>query len=373
MTSCASSPPPRTPPRHQRADRSGTSVPGDRRFPHTRGAPRTVTRPHDRLYRGRQQRGDVARACRRDARRPRPHREPGAVSAAARGRPAGDGGRPPRRAPAAVQRAADAVAGADAVYTDTWTSMGQESEAAVRQRIFAPFQVNDELMSLAKPGALFMHCLPAHRGEEVTAEVFESDASVVFDQAENRLHSQKALLLMLLAPTAAVRRRWRCTGSARRHPDAERAVESSLMAAPWLAHYDPGVPRRWRPTRTGRSSTTSPTRRASAPKRGAALQRRHGHLRRARSPERRLRRRLRGPRRHARRPRRPAASQLPAVLHRPVRRLEARRHRRAAEPDLHRARARGSAARERRRDGGHADAVLRTRQARSARRPAFAA
>ncbi len=95
----------------------------------------------------------------------------------------------------------DAVAGADAVYTDTWTSMGQETEAERRRAIFAPFQVNDELMSLAKPGALFMHCLPAHRGEEVTAEVFESDASVVFDQAENRLHGQKALLLMLLAPT----------------------------------------------------------------------------------------------------------------------------------------------------------------------------
>jgi ornithine carbamoyltransferase len=96
--------------------------------------------------------------------------------------------------------AADAVAGADAIYTDTWTSMGQEQEAELRRGIFAPYQVNEELMSLAKPGALFMHCLPAHRGEEVTADVFESDASVVFDQAENRLHGQKALLLMLLAP-----------------------------------------------------------------------------------------------------------------------------------------------------------------------------
>ena len=95
---------------------------------------------------------------------------------------------------------ADAVAGADAVYTDTWTSMGQETEAELRRGIFAPYQVNEELMSLAKPGALFMHCLPAHRGEEVTAEVFESETSVVFDQAENRLHGQKALLLMLLAP-----------------------------------------------------------------------------------------------------------------------------------------------------------------------------
>ena len=96
---------------------------------------------------------------------------------------------------------ADAVAGADAVYTDTWTSMGQEAEAGVRRQVFAPYQVNESLMALAKPDALFMHCLPAHRGEEVTAEVFESSASVVFDQAENRLHCQKALLLMLLAPS----------------------------------------------------------------------------------------------------------------------------------------------------------------------------
>src|SRR5881296_285587 len=95
--------------------------------------------------------------------------------------------------------AADAVAGADAIYTDTWTSMGQESEADIRRRVFAAYQVNDDLMSLARPGALFMHCLPAHRGEEVTADVIESDVSVVFDQAENRLHGQKALLLMLLA------------------------------------------------------------------------------------------------------------------------------------------------------------------------------
>jgi len=100
--------------------------------------------------------------------------------------------------------AADAVAGAEAVYTDTWTSMGQEHEADLRRAAFAPFQVNEELMALAKPGALFMHCLPAHRGEEVTAEVFESEASVVFEQAENRLHGQKALLMMLLAPNASI-------------------------------------------------------------------------------------------------------------------------------------------------------------------------
>jgi len=81
---------------------------------------------------------------------------------------------------------------------------GPGEEVEIRRRVFRNYQVNDELMALAKPGALFMHCLPAHRGEEVTAEVFESDTSVVFDQAENRLHGQKALLLMLLAPAAAL-------------------------------------------------------------------------------------------------------------------------------------------------------------------------
>jgi ornithine carbamoyltransferase len=93
----------------------------------------------------------------------------------------------------------EAVAGADAIYTDVWTSMGQEVEAAKRRRLFRPYQVDSALMAAAAPGALFMHCLPAHRGEEVTADVFESPASVVFDQAENRLHTQKALLLMLLS------------------------------------------------------------------------------------------------------------------------------------------------------------------------------
>lgn len=93
---------------------------------------------------------------------------------------------------------ADAVAGADGVYTDTWTSMGQEAEADTRRQVFARYQVNEDLMALAKPGAIFLHCLPAHKGEEVTGEVFESPASVVFDEAENRLHCQKAILLMLL-------------------------------------------------------------------------------------------------------------------------------------------------------------------------------
>ena len=91
---------------------------------------------------------------------------------------------------------------ADAVYTDTWTSMGQEADADNRRRMLAPYQVNDELMALARPGALFMHCLPAHREEEVSTEVIESSASVVFDQAENRLHAQKALLYTLMADRA---------------------------------------------------------------------------------------------------------------------------------------------------------------------------
>jgi ornithine carbamoyltransferase len=93
--------------------------------------------------------------------------------------------------------AVEAVRDADAVYTDVWASMGQEAEADTRKTLFAPFQVNTELMSHAAPGALFMHCLPAHRGDEVTDAVIDSPASVVFDQAENRLHTQKALLAML--------------------------------------------------------------------------------------------------------------------------------------------------------------------------------
>jgi ornithine carbamoyltransferase len=92
----------------------------------------------------------------------------------------------------------DAVRGAQVIYTDVWTSMGEEHEAAARLASFAGFQVNDALFSHAAPEAIFMHCLPAHRGEEVTDSVMESSRSVVFDEAENRLHAQKALLLMLL-------------------------------------------------------------------------------------------------------------------------------------------------------------------------------
>jgi len=91
-----------------------------------------------------------------------------------------------------------AVSGADAVYTDVWASMGQEDEADARARIFEPFQVNQALMAAASPRAVFMHCLPAHRGIEVTDQVMDSPNAAVFDQAENRLHAQKALLALLM-------------------------------------------------------------------------------------------------------------------------------------------------------------------------------
>jgi ornithine carbamoyltransferase len=94
--------------------------------------------------------------------------------------------------------AEEAVSGADAVYTDVWASMGQEAEKDQRARIFAPYQVNAGLMSGAKKDAIFMHCLPAHRGDEVTDEVIDAPTSVVYDQAENRLHAQKAILLALM-------------------------------------------------------------------------------------------------------------------------------------------------------------------------------
>lgn len=92
----------------------------------------------------------------------------------------------------------EGVKGADVIYTDVWASMGQEKEAEERKKIFAPYQVNAALMAKANPDAIFLHCLPAHRGEEVTDEVIESEQSVVFDEAENRLHAQKAAILRLM-------------------------------------------------------------------------------------------------------------------------------------------------------------------------------
>ncbi len=92
----------------------------------------------------------------------------------------------------------EGVKGADVVYTDVWASMGQEAETAKRRQIFMPFQVNAELMKHAKDDAIFMHCLPAHRGDEVTDEVIDAPYSVVFDEAENRLHAQKAIMYQLM-------------------------------------------------------------------------------------------------------------------------------------------------------------------------------
>ena len=90
------------------------------------------------------------------------------------------------------------VKGADAIYTDVWTSMGQEQEAALRHEVFRPYQINAELLAEAPSHAVVMHCLPAHRGEEITEDVFESERSLVFEEAENRLHAQKALLIFTM-------------------------------------------------------------------------------------------------------------------------------------------------------------------------------
>jgi ornithine carbamoyltransferase len=93
----------------------------------------------------------------------------------------------------------EGVRGADVIYTDVWASMGQEAEAEARKRLFLPYQVNEAMVERAKPDVTFMHCLPAHRGEEVTAGVIDSPRAVVFQEAENRLHAQKAIMLELMA------------------------------------------------------------------------------------------------------------------------------------------------------------------------------
>lgn len=97
-----------------------------------------------------------------------------------------------------VHDAFEGVKGADAIYTDVWASMGQEAETEKRKQIFKPFQVNEELMAAAKSDAIFMHCLPAHRGDEVTSGVIDASYSVVFQEAENRLHAQKAVMYKLM-------------------------------------------------------------------------------------------------------------------------------------------------------------------------------
>ena len=98
-----------------------------------------------------------------------------------------------------VRKVSEATEGADAVYTDVWASMGQEGEAQERMKVFKDYQVNEENMSVANKDAMVMHCLPAHRGEEITAETFEKHANEIFDEAENRLHVQKAIMVKLMA------------------------------------------------------------------------------------------------------------------------------------------------------------------------------
>ena len=90
------------------------------------------------------------------------------------------------------------AANADVVTTDVWASMGQEEEAAARQKVFEGYQINDTVMEAAKEGAMVLHCLPAHREEEITAKVFEAHANEIFDEAENRLHAQKAVMVKLM-------------------------------------------------------------------------------------------------------------------------------------------------------------------------------
>ena len=92
----------------------------------------------------------------------------------------------------------EALKNADVVYTDVWASMGQEGEKAAREKVFKPYQVNSANLSVAKPDVMCLHCLPAHRGEEITEEVFEAHAKEIFDEAENRLHAQKAVMVKLL-------------------------------------------------------------------------------------------------------------------------------------------------------------------------------
>ena len=116
----------------------------------------------------------------------------------------------------------EAVRDADVIYTDTWTSMGQEAEAEQRKAAFAKFQVNDELLKGARPDVIVMHCLPAHRGQEITDAVADGPHSVLFPQAENRMHAQKAILVSLLAP-AAMKAALKKTPSTRQAAAAKKA------------------------------------------------------------------------------------------------------------------------------------------------------
>ena len=98
-----------------------------------------------------------------------------------------------------TQNILESAADADVLFTDVWASMGQEDEAAERRKVFTGYQINDEVLSVAAKNAMVQHCLPAHRGEEITAKVFEEHADEIFEEAENRLHAQKAIMVKLMA------------------------------------------------------------------------------------------------------------------------------------------------------------------------------
>ena len=198
-----------------------------------------------------------------------------------------------------------AVEGVDAVYTDVWASMGEEAEAADRRRIFAPYQVNAELMAAADPNAIFMHCLPAHRGEEVTSDVIDS-ASVggLRSGRESTPHAEGAAVDAGRIRKAGLQSKTRPTG---RMP----------CVKPWLAHYDDDVPATLvpYPDRTLVDYLTTLARDHARQGR-AAVQGQNRLLRRARRREHGVRRGAVEPRRSQGRPRRAAASQLSAVPHR---------------------------------------------------------
>ena len=179
----------------QRPDQALASLPGDGRRHDLRGASRRDQGPHRGLDRRRQQRADLLDACRRALRLPAPGGDAAGAQAAEDG--CSTGSRSRARRSAIGTDPEEAVKGADCVVTDTWVSMG-DKDGNRRHNLLKPYQVNKRLMAKAEPDAIFMHCLPAHRGEEVTDEVMDGPQSVVFDEAENRLHAQKGILAWCL-------------------------------------------------------------------------------------------------------------------------------------------------------------------------------
>ena len=182
-------------PRDQRADRPEPPVPGHGRHHDLRGAQGADQGPHGRLGRRRQQRRRLVDARGR-ALRLRAARSPAPTSCGP-SRPSIDWVKREKGAVRSAATPAKAVRGADCVVTDTWVSMGQ-TDAPRRKQMLEPYGVDAKLMSQARQDAIFMHCLPAYRGHEVTADVIDGPQSVVFDEAENRLHAQKAILAWCL-------------------------------------------------------------------------------------------------------------------------------------------------------------------------------